>query len=265
MGRKTKFWCRVISRGWEMTKNEVRGGIWSLFSLIILYLIVPVYSASLLKIRLEKINIVVPAQDNIIDELILGIMIVGMMLLIFGIVNFIKVPPKMYEELGGFIENPFIIEVYRSKREDIEDRDKWVSLKVHNKSTSENIEECYLRLDDIVDKNTNESIIEDVQKLTWSGREHNQIQSGKQPLLIGANDFSVCDVARTKIIRNEAYYTTWFGKQYIEPGEYKLTFSAFCTFRKHQKSYLYQAELSFDGKITIGFENPAFIKEHKNE
>src|SRR5687767_5221527 len=79
-----------------------------------------------------------------------------------------KTPVQMHEELGGFIENPFLLDVYRSRRERKADEDKWASIVVKNVSVSENIEDCFLRLEDIIDLKTKKSIIEDVQNLAWS-------------------------------------------------------------------------------------------------
>ena len=155
--------------------------------------------------------------------------------------------------------------MYNSIRKLDEKRDKWALLKIQNKSTSDNIENCFLRLDDIVDKETNKSIIEDGQKLTWSNKEHNRIQSGNQPLLITANDFGVCDIARTEINRNTSYYTTGFGHQKVKQGKYKLTLAVFGTFRKQPKSYMYQANLKYEGGNKMEIENPIFIKEYKND
>ena len=142
----------------------------------------------------------------------------------------------------------------------------WFHL-VKNISPSENIEECFLKLKDIVDLKTGKSIIEDVQNLTWSGREQNKEISGNQPIKIAASHDAVCDVARTNkenIWGATIHYTTWFGCQEINEGDYLLKIVAYGNFKNHPIHYTYQTVLHFDWRDKFKLDKPFLIKEQND-
>jgi len=180
--------------------------------------------------------------------LIVGPLVVSAYSLIRGI---IRIPARLYEKQGGFLENPFSIEVYKPERRAKERENKWVSLQINNILPAKPIERCHVRLDDIFDIKKKKSIIRDQQNLTWSGREHNVVQTGNQPLDISSGDFGICDVAKAEPNNNSAYYTMWFGKEYIEPGEYILSLTVFGNRDGYSKSYPYNIKLIFEGSNEI--------------
>lgn len=210
-------------------------------------------------------------RDNLLANTFTGIaqIIISIYLLSkYYLEILIEIPPQMHEELGGFIKNPFHLKVYRSKRERKEGEDKWVSLEVKNTSPSENIEECFIKLINIVDLKTGNSIIEDVQNLTWSGREQNRNIEGNQPLRITADHEAVCDIARTNLSNiwgEKAYYTFWFGGQEIEKGDYLLTIIVYGVFRNHPVNYRYKFSLTYDGHKNMDIDEPILITETSGE
>ena len=113
--------------------------------------------------------------------------------------------------------------------------------------SSKQIDRCHVRLDDIFDIRKKKSILRDQQNLTWSGREHDIVQTGNQPIDISSGDFGVCDVAKAEPNNNSCYYTTWLGKEYIEPGEYILSITVYGNWGGYSKSYPYYLRLLFEG------------------
>ena len=175
-----------------------------------------------------------------------------------------RAAPEMHEELGGFVENQFILDKYKSKREKSKNEDKWASIKVTNKSDFQNINDCFLKLVDIIDLENGESIIEDELNLTWSGIEQNNKIKGNQPIRIFAANHAVCDVARTSIsepFNGEAYYTTWFGGQKIEKGQYSLFIIIYGNFENHPVHYKYKTTLFFAGSNKISIDTPILIQD----
>ena len=252
------FWLKVF--GEILRSLDITGTIMNSIPSIAAVLLVSVFSG----VEISKIDALKVAWTKITGEQPDAWLTVFAIAFVYIFIGIIYQPAKIHKELGGFIENPFSLEVYHSKKQTKETDDKWVSLAVVNKSVSENIENCFLRLDDIVSKDTNKSIIEDIQKLTWSSREHNQIQHGDQPLSISASDFGVCDVARTLLENNTAFFTTWFGEQHIDNGLYDLTICVLGTFKKHQKCYMYRVQMMFGGKKKIQLYEPVFIGKCKD-
>lgn len=254
------YWEEVRQRAWKkaVDRSEIKALVPLLFVLVV------AIGLSGIPVAFGWIQYAF-LRDNLFANTIAGLaqIIVSIILLLsYYLTVLIEIPPKMHEELGGFIKNPFRLTVYRSKRERKEDEDKWVSLEVKNTSPSENIEECFIKLIDIVDLKTGNSIIEDVQNLTWSGREQNKNVEGKQPLRITADHEAVCDVARTNlsdIWGEKAYYTFWFGSQKLEKGNYLLKIIVYGVFKKHPTNFQYQLSLAFDGYKNIEIGEPILI------
>ncbi len=256
------YWRKVRQRAWAEAINKSG-----------MKLIIPALAVLIVAIGLGGIPVSLGIMkysffnDNLVANTLTGLsqILVSLIALLISFFVFLReMPPKMYEELGGFIENPFDLEEYQSKKERKEDDDKWASILVKNISPSENIEECFLKLIDIVDSQTGKSIIEDIQNLTWSGREQNKEISGNQPIKIVASHNAVCDVARTNkenIWGDKVYYTTWFGGQKITPGKYLLRIVIYGNFKNHPIHYTYQTVLHFDQPDKFKLDKPVLIEE----
>lgn len=259
-GLVTKYWKEVLRRAFEPVWKEMT------MRVLIIALILLIISVGVSGIFLTLGLIQNDFFTDRVAEAQTGISAFCVSLTVFAVLfmmGIYKAPVQMYEELGGFVENPFLLDVYQSKRERKENEDKWASIAVKNNSASENIEDCFLKLQDIVDLKTGRSVIEDVQNLTWSGKEQNKEISGNQPIRIVADHEAICDVARTNVkdlwgVR--AYYTTWFGGQELNQGDYLLKIIVYGNFRTHPVHYTYQTVLHFYGGNKISIDKPNLIR-----
>lgn len=257
-----KYWRQVRQRAWQgaMNKSGMKVIMPTLFILIgaIGLAGIPV-SLGIVQYSFFKDNLVANTITGLSQILI---SFVAFLISFFALLY--KTPPEMYEKLGGFLENPFDLDEYQSKRERTDEEDKWASILVKNISPSENIEECFLKLVDIIDLETGKSTIEDVQNLSWSGREQNKDISGNQPIKIVASHDAVCDVARTNIKNiwgERVYYTTWFGEQRVNEGDYLLKIIIYGNFKGHPIHYAYQFVLHFDWKNKFKLDKPVLVPE----
>lgn len=164
-----------------------------------------------------------------------------------------RVPAEMHEELGGFQENPFEIEIFPPKNIS-ETKNRWVSLKVHNATSAKDLIRCSLLLDNIYNFQ-NGKIAKREQKLTWSGREQNQTQAGNQSLPIAATDHAVCDVAVASPSEGIAKYCQWFGNDKVREGKYILNLVVFGSWKDKSYHPKYRVALEFRGGNNISLSD----------
>lgn len=135
--------------------------------------------------------------------------------------NLILQPVKMYDELGGFLDNPLSITPEPKRlRSDIP---TWASVKVSNLSRFR-VEECTLTLKDVEDMADGKHVLRTSERLTWSGRDQMQPdQPGTEGKTIIGKGWRICDIAHTQAKLNRAIFTLWFNNnQTVPPGHYRI-------------------------------------------
>jgi hypothetical protein len=182
-----------------------------------------------------------------IITLIIGLIVPFLLRVISGLVY---LPAKIYEDQGGFIENPFDI------TPDHEDTgEKFASLILQNKSPLADIENCVVQLLAIFDMDNNRAIDFTAQRLTWSGREQHNEQTGNQSITVSHGDERRCDVAYTEQNGATAKYATGHGYTAISSGRYRLTIQAHGKWKGITINYSYVIELNFVPKSVLRIEN----------
>lgn len=252
------FWIKVLE---ESVKSlDIRGKVLESIITVIIVLFVSALSAT----GLSNLDFIKTIWQEITGRQPDAWLIVSITIVFYFFLTVLYEPAKLYARLGGFVRNPFSLSVYKSKKEKEKNEAKWVSINVKNISPANHIEDCFLELTDIINLKTEKSVLNDIQKLTWSAREHNKEISGNQPIRIVANNNAVCDLARTNVSgllwEPSAYYTTWFGLQEIDSGEYSATITIYGNYQEHPIHYKYQVKLYFKKPNTIRIDEPVLIK-----
>jgi hypothetical protein len=227
------FWIKVLE---ESVKSlDIRGKVLESIITVIIVLFVSALSAT----GLSNLDFIKTIWQEITGRQPDAWLIVSITIVFYFFLTVLYEPAKLYARLGGFVRNPFSLSVYKSKKEKEKNEAKWVSINVKNISPA-------------------------IQKLTWSAREHNKEISGNQPIRIVANNNAVCDLARTNVSgllwEPSAYYTTWFGLQEIDSGEYSATITIYGNYQEHPIHYKYQVKLYFKKPNTIRIDEPVLIK-----
>jgi len=171
-------------------------------------------------------------------------------------VSYTEIPAILYSEQGGFIENPFEVEIYKPNRKPDRNRENVrVSLKITNKMPNKQIHDCYIRLDEVFNVKTKlHKQDHDFNNLMWNAREQNQVQ----PLPISATAYRLCDVAMSPASTNNAHFLTWVSektKEYIEPGEYVLNYKIFGSWGGFSKSYDYHSTIIVEHNYEVNIKD----------
>lgn len=141
-------------------------------------------------------------------------------------INLYKNQIEKRREFGEFIKNPFGVEVYKSNRPPQRGETVRVSLKIQNMMPNKQISECHVRLDDVFCIK-GKPIVHEPQNLYWNARENPKREYGNWSVPIAAGDYRICDVAVSPVSNNNVHFLTWMSdivKEYVEPGEYILSF-----------------------------------------
>jgi hypothetical protein len=242
-----KYWSVVFKKAFRIAEEKT--GTKGLIYATLLSVLV-----ALVAFLLGFFN-VIPEDTPYIGEAInnawvqLGTGIVGLGVLAIALVfSLLYVPTTLFEEQGGFLENPFDLVVI-PRDSDIESGNQvWASIEVHNIDKQKSIDNCYIRLDQVIEVNSKHNLLENRQNLTWSAREHSPTQSGNQPIQITAQDFRVCDIAKTVRAHEKIEFTMWFGTLVIGPGKYELEIRAYGNWREHPINYPYSFILEYHGQ-----------------
>ena len=128
------YWKIVLDEVKKVSKedDDIRGHL--RFFLWVCCLVI--FLAILLWTNVIAINVFESALANVGIEIlfIIGPLLISLLSLIRDI---LKVPAKIYESQGGFLENPFRVEVYKPERRANERENKWVSLQINNMNPSQ--------------------------------------------------------------------------------------------------------------------------------
>lgn len=241
-----KYWSIVIKKASQVAEGKT--GTKAL-------IVITIFSAALALIAflLGLFNII-PENTPYIGDAInnagvqLGMGIIG--IIVFAIVfvfALIYIPAKIYDEQGGFLENPFDLVTIPHDKDIQFGKQVWASIEIHNTDKRRNIEGCYLRLDQIIEITTKKDLLQNKQNLCWSGREHNPVQSGNQPIQVTAEDFRVCDVANNIPAHDKVEFTLWFERHFIDPGKYELAIRAYGRWMEHSINHPYYFILDYKG------------------
>jgi hypothetical protein len=237
-----RFWIKVLLRAVHSTWNFVKGHIAISIILLISLLVVSYFSAYGVIGQPIVLGYVSDVESRV--RLLASLFCFAF---IWLLMNVIYQPVKLYQEQGGFLENPFDLIPMPRDNEIKSGNQVWASIEVHNIDEHNNVGNCYLRLDKIIDAANGKNILPNMQNLTWSAREHNPVQAGNQPISIIAGDFRVCDVAKTIHAHDKAELTMWFGIQVIAPGKYELAIKIYGDWRGNMISHPYYFLLDYEG------------------
>lgn len=133
-------------------------------------------------------------------------------------------PAKIYEKQGGFIEIPFEL----SSRPPLSKHSyehRWASVTVKNIS-NKIIKNCFVTLDDILDKNNRSILFSRQRRLSWSSGEGLDGNPVNKELDIIPNEPRIGDVATTWPNNTEVLFTAWRGGQTVPKGVYKIVVTA---------------------------------------
>lgn len=250
-----KYWLTVIKRAWKAAWVETDARGW------IIGLVIATGAAGLVSVLgfsnsvPENTTWIGDIINNFWVELLTTIAALAVVVSAFAFA-LLYIPAKIYDEQGGFVENPFRLVPVLRDDEIKSGQQVWASVKVWNGDKREEITDCFLRLDNVIEPNTGESLLHHEQRLTWSSREHNPAQSGNQPIVVTANDFRVCDIAKTISSESKAEFTMCSGGLTIPLGDYKLKLKVFGSWRGHQINYDYVFTLRYEGENRLRLEGP---------
>jgi hypothetical protein len=226
-----KYWKEVVKRSFKPIWEEMTMRV--LIIALILLLLSAGISGILLALGLIPndlfVNRVAEAQAGISTFVVsLGVFVVLFVMRIY------KTPVQMYQELGGFIENPFRL-VPRPPVAD--NRPAYIprsaSLTVENISPFV-IEECFLTLERIIDEDGEDRLYSRQRKLSWSSGEAQDENYGKRvnhPLDVISGVQRVADMAEAQLER--LVPTVWRGEQFLPVGIYEMHITAHGTWRGH--------------------------------
>lgn len=154
-------------------------------------------------------------------------------------------PAVLHEELVGFAEHPIIIHP-EEYPEELGKFHYWRSLRVEN-LTPIDVSNCMLRLMDVINLETGESIIRADEDLTWSNREKES--AGDLLKTIPGKLSKICDFARWDNDSKVASFTLAFGPTQILPiGEFRATIRISGKWQDQSFNYNSDILFSFDGQ-----------------
>ena len=251
-----KYWGEVLLRAFKPAWDEITMRVLIIASFILL-LTVGVSGVFLALGRIPNVvfeNRIAEARTGASAFLVsLGVLFV---LFIWGLY---KVPPKMHEELGGFLENPFSLEIVPPKSIS-KTKKRWVSIVVTNDTNRKFLTRCYVKLDNIFDiDHKHKKGVKRRKNLTLSGEEQYPNQSGNQHFDIAATESKKVDVAIADPQSQVAYYTEWQPQRNkIRPGMYILNLVVYGNWKDTSYNRRYQVTLKFEGGNLISLTD---IKE----
>ena len=120
------YWREVRRRAWEGAMNK--SGMKVIIPILVVLIVTIGLGGIPVSLGIMKYSFF---KDNLVANTLTGlsqILVSLIALLISFFVLLRETPPKMYEELGGLLENPFDLEEYQSKRERKENEDRWASI-----------------------------------------------------------------------------------------------------------------------------------------
>lgn len=151
------------------------------------------------------------------DQGIIIFWIVVLFMPLLTLLNSVTVSARLYNELGGFDENPLTVTALPKKP--LANTEVWASVKIENTS-DHRVENCTLTLERVLNIE-NQNILRTSERLTWSGRDQQEDDRGDKPKAIIGHDWKICDVAQTQNNLNRIIFTLWFNNNQIAPtGNY---------------------------------------------
>lgn len=239
-----KYWSIVFKKAFHIAeeKTGTKGLIYA--TLLSVLVAVSAFFLGFYDVIPENTPYIGEAINNAWVQLGAGVVGLGVLAIALAF-SLLYVPATLFVEQGGFLENPFdLVVIPRDK--DIESGNQvWASIEVHNTDKQKSIDNCYVRLDQVIEMNSKHNILENRQNLTWSAREHNPAQSGNQPIQVTAQDFRVCDIAKNVRAHEKIEFTLWFGALVIGPGKYELEIRVYGNWREHPINYPYSFVLEY--------------------
>lgn len=211
-----KYWDEVNRRAWEDAMNK--SGLKLIIpTLAVLFAAVGI-SGIFVAVGLIKYSIF---EDNLIANTITGIsqVVITVFLVAFFYDRMLhETPPKMYEELGGFIEIPFAIKCHPPYPKNKDDA-RWASIDIINTSRLP-VEKCYIEINDVTDSKNN-SVLDMPRNAKWS-LAHGAENRTKELELFQTP--KVCDLAVAVPEHNVMLLETWAGQQLniVGKGIYNL-------------------------------------------
>lgn len=210
-----KYWQEVRRRAWGDAMNKSGAYLFFLSGLILAMTIIAIsgvlYATGLIKYPFFRDNI---TANNITGfaQLVVAIILAA----IFYNSALREVPPKMYEELGGFIDDPFEV-AGRPPYEKYADSPRWASIDLTNTSP-QIISKCYVEVVKVIDSN-GKKVIPVIQNLKWS-KSHSDSERSKEVEVIHSK---ICDVAVAIPKNNIILFETWAGQYFAGQGIYKIS------------------------------------------
>lgn len=218
------YWTIVFHKAWKIAieGSGIRG---IAITVILAFLIFGTLSL------LSSLHILPPTYGLLIGDsvseirtqLMYSIISIASLILIF-IFSLVYIPAKIYEEQGGFVDNPFEI-VARPPLRKKKDEFRYASLTIINTSEMV-IKDCFVTLDDIIDKNNNSVLFSRQRRLSWSSGEGLDGNLVNKELNIIPGEPRICDVATTAPNNSEVTITVWRGTQSFRAGKYKVVITA---------------------------------------
>lgn len=224
---------------------------------------------------LAVINLLRTGAGGIMDILTaLGIALIGAVIsnfvwyLVTLVYYTVTSPARLYREQESEIlklrgqmedlENPFEVTLLPANENYSQDDVRWASIRVYNKSSAAEIEDCFLKLTEILEIDKNVSRRFNPQKLSWSGRE---AKDRNQVLPVHCNDERWCDIAMTipREVQDIATFTVWFGTGHqsmkIRTGKYRLTIEVHGVWQNRPIVHPYSVVLNFESKYKLMVES----------
>lgn len=240
MGIIKKYWGVVTRRGLDSLWREIKGDFVRV--LVLLLVIVSLSYAS--GVGLVDGNYYLPVIGGMQKDLQIGAITLLVFAFVLVAINAIVTPPKMHEELGGFVDKPIIC-IPEPHPEDMGITDYWRGLRVKNRSPLD-VTECMLRLMSATNLEDGKSILRREEDLEWSQREGHFEKC--DPKTVTGNLSRICDVARWQKKTKQAYFETCFSSQGKIPiGEHKLEIRISGKLDGHNFKYVQELILIFDG------------------
>ncbi len=144
-------------------------------------------------------------------------------LTVLVLVGIYRIPPEMYNEQGGFIDNPFELNA-RPPLPKNSDEFRWASITVKN-ITRFVVNNSFLTLDDILDDTGKSLIYSRQRRLSWSSGEGFDGNPVNKELDIIPNEPRICDVMTSSPENNSIRTTVWTGEQVFPTGIYEVVIS----------------------------------------
>lgn len=253
MGRTIRYWGIVLKEIRKSLLGFVKEELLRAILLLGVYAALSVYSGS----RLIELNFIKDLLVEINADFRLSIIVIIVFALSVLVTGFFLVPPRLYEQLGGFIERPIILSPEpHPEFKSMGRSNYWRALSVQNISPHD-VTECMLSLVSVKNTETGESILRREEDLRWSNRitESDPEQSKTVP----ARFALICNLAGWVLdatdgltlerLTNAASFSLAFGPiQRIPVGSYKCIVRIRGKWKDYRINYTEQVYLKFDGR-----------------